>query len=214
MQNRRETTAIVARWLALACCVAGVGGSACLSSATVVPALAAKNKATTATPKPVIDQGRGALPTAVSEMRDGILAAARSGDLQELQIPIQWNELPPNFGDLSVKDTLAAWKKTSPDGSGREWLARLINLLEAPYAVVHRGADVENAKVYIWPAFSEIPLKGLSPALHVELLRLVPASEAARMIAQGHYDGYGLAIGADGTWHAFSKVAKPTKKAK
>lgn len=214
MQNQRQTTTVAARWLALACCLAGPAFVACLPGVTVVPALAAKNKAATATPKPVIGQGRSGLPVAVNEMRDAILSAARSGDLKELQIPIQWNELPPNFGDLSVKDTLAVWKKTSPDGSGREWLAKLIDLLEAPYAVVHRGADPENGKVYIWPAFSEIPLADLSPALHVELLRFVPAGEAARMLAQGHYDGYGIAIGADGTWHAFSKVTKPARKAK
>lgn len=169
------------------------------------PAVAGKTKAAK---QPVIGQGREGLPNAVNEMRDAILAAARSGRLDELLIPIQWNELPPDFGDMSVKETLADWKKRSPDGSGREWLAKLINLLEAPYVVLRKGPDIENNKIFIWPAFSEIPLTKLSPALHVELLRLVPAKDAARMIAQGHYDDYGLAIGADGTWHVFTKVTK------
>lgn len=155
-----------------------------------------------------IGQGRAGLPPAVSEMRDGIISAARTGRLKELLIPIQWNELPPDFGDLSVEDTLAHWRKKSPDGTGREWLARLINLLEAPYAVLQKGPDIENNKIFVWPAFSELPLKKLSPGLEVELLRLVPAKDALRMRDQGYYDGYGLAIGADGTWHAFKKVTR------
>ncbi|MBU2532416.1 MAG: hypothetical protein KKB37_06725 [Alphaproteobacteria bacterium] len=167
-----------------------------------------------AVPPPAIGQGRDALPTAVQEMHDAILAAARSGSLEELLIPIQWNELPPDFGERSVKETLADWKKNSPAGSGREWLALLANLLEAPYAMVHRGRDIENAKIFIWPAFAELPLDKLTPALEVELLRLVPPDEFARMKAAGGYDGYGLVIGADGTWHAFKKVKQPHKEVK
>ena len=184
-----------------------------VSTAPVLDSLA-QTKSKTRVDRPVIGQGRSGLPNAVNEMRDAILAAARSGRLDELMIPIQWNELPPDFGDLSVEETLAKWKKASPDGSGREWLAKLINLLEAPYAVLRKGRDIENNKLFVWPAFSELPLAKLPPALHVELLRLVPAAEAARMITQGHYDGHGLAIGADGTWHVFKKIAQPiaTKK--
>ncbi len=181
---------------------------AALAIVSTAPALATKAKSKVNADRPVIGQGRGGLPNAVNEMRDAILGAARSGRLDELIIPIQWNELPPDFGDLSVKDTLAQWKKQSPDGSGREWLAKLINLLEAPYAVLRKGPDIENNKLFVWPAFSELPLTKLPPTLHVELLRLVPAAEAARMITQGHYDGHGLAIGADGTWHVFKKITR------
>ena len=161
-----------------------------------------------------IGQGSANLPPPVAEMRDAIISAARTGNFDELLIPIQWNELPPDFGAASVEDTIAAWKKSSPQGTGREWLALLINLLEAPYAVVPQGRDIENAKVYIWPAFGELPLDQLSPALEVEFLRLVSSADAQRMRAAGGYDGYGLAIGADGTWHAFNKIAKPHKMSK
>jgi hypothetical protein len=162
---------------------------------------------------PVIGQGSSGLPQAVAEMRDAIIAAARTGSLEELLIPIQWNELPPDFGDHSIKDTLANWKKQSPDGSGHEWLALLINLLESPYAVVRQGRDIENAKIYIWPAFAELPLEKLPPKLNVELHRIVPEKEAARMRQSG-YDGYAIAIGADGTWHAFKKRLTPKKPVK
>lgn len=211
MQDRRR---LLARAAVLVLCLSTLGLVAHLSSLSVASAIAGKAKPKANAKPLVVGQGRSALPTAVNEMRDAIIAAARTGSLDELMIPIQWNELPPEFGDLSVKDTLAQWKKRSPDGSGREWLAKLINLLEAPYAVLRSGPDIENNKIYIWPAFSEIPLAKLSPALHVEFLRLLPTKEVARMIAQGHYDGYGLAIGADGTWHVFKKVARATVPSK
>ena len=161
-----------------------------------------------------LGRGNSELPPGVAEMREAILAAARSGNLDELLIPIQWNELPPDFGALSVRKTIAAWKKQSPDKSGREWLARLINLLESPYAVLRQGPDIENNKVYVWPYFAEVTLDSLKPSLQVELLRLVPAVEAQRMKAGGGYDGWGLVIGADGTWHAFKRVTPLAKRAK
>jgi hypothetical protein len=183
--------------------------------ALAAPGIAGKSKQTTQTSNqthlPEISRDNTNLPTAVAEMRDAIISAARSGRLEELLIPVQWNELPPDFGAKSVKETFAQWQKQSADGSGREMLAQLINLLEAPHAVIRQGRDVENAKIYIWPAFAELPLTKIPPALHVEFLRLMPASEAKRMITQGYYDGLGLAIGADGTWHAFKKTEKPRK---
>jgi len=154
----------------------------------------------------VIGQGNAKLPTPVAEMRDAILAAVQTGELDELLIPIQWNELPPDFGDLSIEQTLSKWKKSSADGSGSEWLTLLAKLLASPYAVVRQGRDVENANIYIWPAFAELPFKKLTPELTADLNRLLPKKEVARMKSLGRYDGYALAIGADGTWHAFKKV--------
>lgn len=156
--------------------------------------------------------GAAGLPVNVAEMREAILAAALSGDLEELLIPIQWNELPPDLGGKPVKETLAAWRKASADGSGREMLALIADILTAPYVARRQGADIENAMIYIWPAFAELPLNELSPSLEVALLRVVPARDVQRMKQKGRYDGYGLAIGADGTWHAFKRVEKvPTK---
>ncbi len=172
----------------------------------VTPAGAQKQTKTKAASK-VIETGVGsdALPIPVAEMRDAIMAAARSGNLAELLIPIQWNELPPDFGELSVKQTLEKWRKETPDGSGRHMLAVLFDLLEQPYAVLRQGRDVENAKIYIWPAVAELDLMKLSPAQDVAFYRLVPGSEGLRMKAAGKYDGWAMAIGADGTWHTFGR---------
>ena len=157
--------------------------------------------------------GSAELPVNVAEMREAILAAALSGDINELLIPIQWNELPPDFGQKPVKETLADWQKQSHDGSGREMLAVLANILSSHYAVSRQGPNIENAKIYIWPAFAELPLDKLSPPLEVALLRLVGVNDAKRMKQAGRYDGFGLAIGADGTWHAFKRVGNTETQA-
>ncbi|MFY0612766.1 MAG: hypothetical protein JXQ99_14635 [Hyphomicrobiaceae bacterium] len=214
MQTQQRTCADVSFPAILVFCLAMIGGTFSPLFSMKSPAVAGKTKSVARSAQPIIGQGRSKLPVAVNEMRDAIIAAARSGRLDELLIPIQWNELPPDFGDLAIKETLADWKKRSADGSGREWLAKLIDLLDAPYAVLRKGPDIENNKIFVWPAFSEMSLKKLSPALHVELLRLAPAADVARMITQDRYEGHGLAIGADGTWHAFKNVkeaAQPTK---
>jgi hypothetical protein len=174
----------------------------------------AQKQATTAEQPVTVGFGSGHLPINVAEMREAILAAALSGDIKELLIPIQWNELPPDFGEKPVSETLADWQKQSHDGSGREMLALLANILTSPYAVRRQGPDVENARIFIWPAFAELPLDKLTPPLEVALLRLLSVAEVKRMKKAGRYDGHGLAIGADGTWHAFKLVRHGETKPK
>jgi hypothetical protein len=199
----RGATALLAALIAVA-----AGGVLAMSGVTAqektAKGKAGESPATAADVK--VGYGAAGLPANVAEMREAILAAALSGELDELLIPIQWNELPPDLGGKPVKETLAAWRKQSLDGSGRGMLALLANVLTAPYAARRQGADIENAMIYIWPAFAELPLDKLSPALEVALLRIVTREDARRMKQIGRYDGYGVAIGADGTWHAFKRV--------
>ncbi len=151
----------------------------------------------------VVETDPEKLPVPVAEMRDAILAAARSGSIDELLEPIQWNELKPDFGEVDAAKPIAGWKKLSVDGQGREILAILINLLEAPYAVMRQGRDIENNKMYVWPAFAELPLGKLPPQLETALLRLVPRDAFKAMKDGGAYTHWRLMIGADGTWHSF-----------
>ncbi len=148
------------------------------------------------------------LPSQVVEMRDAILAAALSGNIDELLVPIQWNELTPDFGAIDAAKPIEGWKKLSIDGQGREILAVLLDILAAPYAVTRRGADIENNKLYVWPYFAEVPLDKLAAAEHTQLLRLIPRDNYKAMIKSGKYGYWRLVIGADGTWHAFAKVAQ------
>jgi hypothetical protein len=156
-----------------------------------------------------VNYGTAKLPAPVAEMREAILAAVRSGDIEELRHAYELNELKPELGpELGtgpVSDPVAYWKKISGDGEGREMLAVLAEILDAGYVTLPLGRDLENNRIYVWPYFAEVPLQKLTPAQQVELLRLVPPAAAKEMMQTGKYTYWRLAIGADGTWHHFRK---------
>lgn len=146
-----------------------------------------------------------ALPAPVEEMRQAILAAALSGDVEELRVPLDWNELKPDAGVAPGEDPIAHWKKISGDGQGREILAALANMLPMRPAEVPLGRDIENNRIYVWPYLAEAKLDGLSPAEEVDLLRLVSPEVAKAMRDKKKWTWWRLTIGADGTWHSFKK---------
>jgi hypothetical protein len=146
------------------------------------------------------------LPAPVLDMQDLILTAVRSGDIADLRPAIEWNEIRPEVADAPVADLIAHWRQTSADGAGREILAALANVLALPFAVVPLGKDIENNRIFVWPAIAEKPLGTLTLAEQVALLRLMPPAEAVAMLEKGRYTGWRLAIGADGTWHSFKRV--------
>ncbi len=96
------------------------------------------------------------LPGPVAEMREAILAAAHAGRIEELRVPLDWNELKPDVSETTVDDPIAYWKKLSGDGEGREILAVLANILEMPPAQLPLGKDLENNIVYVWPYLAEV----------------------------------------------------------
>lgn len=152
-----------------------------------------------------ISYGTEGLPGPVLEMRDAILSAVRSGRIEELKIAIEMNEMKPNFGDGPVPDPIAHLKQASGDGEGRDVLAALANLLEAGYATLPLGRDLENNRIYVWPYFAETGLQDLTPAQEVELYRLVSPAAAKEMRVKGRYTHWRVGIAADGTWHVMSK---------
>ena len=146
------------------------------------------------------------LPAAVAEMRDGILAAVKSGRIEDLQVPIAWNELPPTFAKEATPNPIEFFRKQSGDGEGREILAIIASLLEAGHTTVPTGKDVENNRLFVWPRFAELPLENLRPEDEVELYRLITPDMLKLMRKQKKWTWYRLVIGADGTWHSFSKA--------
>lgn len=143
-----------------------------------------------------------ALPPQVARMRAAILGAVATGEVENLRVPVEMNELPPMFAAEKVPDPIAYWKKLSGDGEGREIMAILIELLRTGYARVGAGTPGE---MYVWPYFAEVKMAELTPAQQVELLTLVPPARAKDMREKGKYDHYRLAIAPDGTWHVFMK---------
>ncbi len=145
------------------------------------------------------------LPRPVQEMREAILAAVHSGDIEELRVALEWNELPPHVADEPVEDPIAYWKKISGDGEGREILAALGEILECSHTALPIGDDIENNLVYVWPGLTEADLSKLTPQQEVALYRLVSPTEAKAMREANRWQWWRLAIGADGTWHTFHK---------
>jgi len=171
----------------------------------VFAAQKAAKGARAAIPAQIMVSDNAPLPAPVAEMREAILSAVRSGQIEELRTAIEWNELRPAFADEDVGDPIAYLKTTSADGQGREFLAILAEILGLGYAKLPIGPDVENADVYVWPYLAERPLDQLTPAEEVDLLRLMPAEKAKAMRAGKNWTWYRLVIGADGTWHSFMK---------
>lgn len=169
----------------------------------LTPADALEKAATPEAPAAVtLGRDIAQLPPEVQRMRQAILQAAATGDIEQLRVPIEMNELPPVFGKDAVKDPIAHFKALSGDGEGREILAILVELLTTGYAVKDAGTDKETI---VWPYHAELPPKDLTPGQEVELYRLVPPAALKEMREKGRYSFYRLTIGRDGVWHVFRK---------
>ncbi len=146
-------------------------------------------------------------------MRDAILAAARSGDIRELEAAFDMNGQPPDLGIGSPNhplkhpnDPIGALKAYSADGQGREILAALIEILSMPPATQPFGSDIENNLIYIWPYLAERPFDKLTPSEDVDLYRLAPPPKAAEMHEKKRWLWWRLVIAADGTWLSFKRT--------
>jgi len=140
------------------------------------------------------------LPVPVARMRQRILEAARSGDLEKLLLVMQSNETLPVFSFGDEKDPIAFWRANFPDSDGVEILATLIQILETGFVHVARGTPQD---MYVWPYFAQTPLKDLSRGQKVELFRIVTGSDYKEMAAFGAYSFYRVGIAPDGVWHYF-----------
>jgi hypothetical protein len=140
------------------------------------------------------------LPPAVLRMRDRILAAARTGDLQTLLTLMHANGGMPVFSHTQRQDPAAYWKENYPDSDGVEILSILISILETQPARIDAGTPQET---YLWPYFARLPIRSLTPAQKVELFRVVTGSDYKEMLERGRYLFYQVGIGPDGTWRYF-----------
>lgn len=146
------------------------------------------------------------LPAPVADMREALLAAVASGSIDDLALPLSWNELKPDVADKVSDDPIGHWKKVSGDGNGREVLAVLGRILDMRAARLATGSDPENTAVYVWPYLAELDLSTLKPAEEVDLYRLMSPAEAKAMRDGKRWTWWRLAIGADGTWHSFRRA--------
>jgi hypothetical protein len=145
------------------------------------------------------------LPIPAAEMREAILSAARSGRIDELRGPIELNEMRPESGAPAGTDAIAFWRALDPARDGAQVLAIAITLLESEPACLPFGRDIENNRLFVWPALSERKPADWTGDDAALIARIASADEIAKMRLAGGYDGWRMIIGADGVWHAFAK---------
>jgi hypothetical protein len=187
--NRRQLLVMIAP-------AALVAGSAAL--------VYAQNEAPKASPgaagqAPKVLYDFNALPDPVKRMLQQIAAAAESGEIENMRPVFESNELKPMVAAAYVEDPIAFWKKASIDGTGRDVLAAMLNVMSSGFVRVGKAQD----EMYVWPYFAETDLAKLTPAQEVELYRIVAPSVAMSMKKAGKYSYYRLGIAPNGVWHYF-----------
>ena len=149
---------------------------------------------------PVVEYDPAALPTPVRRLREQIIAAAATGDLEQLRPIFEANGEPPALSFNESDDPIETLRSLSGDPEGREILAILIEVLEAGYVHVDAGTADE---MYIWPYFARYPVSALTPPQLVELFKLVFSGDYEDMKTYGAYISYRVGLGPDGTWRFF-----------
>jgi hypothetical protein len=141
----------------------------------------------------------GALPDSVQRMLRQIILAAQTGEISEMRPVLESNELKPMVAAAHVDDPIAYWKEQSVDGTGRDVLGAMLNILSSGFVLSGKGHDA----IYVWPSFAEADLTKLTPSQQVELYRIVPPNQAKAMLKKGTYGYYKLGISPSGVWHYF-----------
>jgi hypothetical protein len=150
---------------------------------------------------PTVLYDTAATPKQVQRILRMIVLAAETGELEEMRAVLESNELKPMVAAKHIDDPIAYWKAQSVEGTGRDILATILDMLSSGFVLKGKG----DTGMYVWPYFAEIDLTTLTPKEQVELYRLVPPKQAKAMMASGEYTGYRLGVAPNGIWHYFLK---------
>ena len=140
------------------------------------------------------------LPEPVRKLREAIVEAAASGDVERMR-PIMDPGAKKTDGPDQNEDPIETLKSFSGDTEGLEILAIMLDLMQTGVARIEAGTPDE---VYVWPYFVGKPVTGLSAPERVELLRLITAGDLVAMEETNNYNFYRLGITPDGRWRLFA----------
>ncbi|TFF22850.1 hypothetical protein E3C22_10315 [Jiella endophytica] len=148
-----------------------------------------------------IGYGTEKLPAPVRELREKLMEAAKTGDIEKLRPMIATGEdgTVVSFGE-TPKDPIDFLKTASGDGEGIEILAILVDILQSGYARVEPNSDDE---IYVWPYFTQVDPSRLTKPQLVELFEIVTAGDYQSMIDFGAYNFYRVGITPDGKLQFF-----------
>ena len=154
-----------------------------------------------AAPAPEILHDIDLLPAPVKRMRELIMEACRSGDIEKLRPLIG---TPGSMTTLSFGgedgDPIEYLRGTSGDPDGTEILAILLEVLEAGFVHLDEGTGTE---LFVWPYFYAVALDKLTKPQKVELFKLVTAGDYEDMQSFGAYIFFRVGITPEGRWAFF-----------
>lgn len=141
------------------------------------------------------------LPETVRRARDELLAAAKSGEVEALRPIIKRQTNMPVLSFGAVLDPILFLRDSSNDGEGRELMAIMIELLEAPYAIT--PAENGEPEIYVWPAYASNDLVNLSPKELIDVYKIVSHQDLEEMQLYGGWYFFRVGIDANGEWRYF-----------
>ncbi|MBX3595945.1 MAG: hypothetical protein KF874_00100 [Rhizobiaceae bacterium] len=141
------------------------------------------------------------LPEPVRRMRQLLLDAAKTGEVEKLRPLLGQGDAATQLSLADINgDPIAFLKGQSGDPAGEEILAIMEEVLSAGYVHLDKGTPEE---LYVWPYFFAYPLEKLTPAQKVEIYKIVTASDFDEMQNFGNYIFFRLGITPDGHWAFF-----------
>ncbi|WP_414676598.1 hypothetical protein [Mesorhizobium sp.] len=150
---------------------------------------------------PPVQYDLAKLPEPVRRMRDLIIEACKSGDIEKLRPLIGIGDSLTQLSLTDIEgDPIAFLKGLSGDTEGQEILAILQEVLDAGYVQLDPGTPQE---LYVWPYFFAYPLAKLDAKQRVELFKIVTAGDYEDMKQYGTYIFYRVGITPQGRWTFF-----------
>ncbi len=142
------------------------------------------------------------LPEPVKRMRQLIMDAAVTGDIDKLRPLLGKGDTATQVSSYEEDpaDPVATLKGLSGDQQGAEVLAIMLDILSTGAALIDKGTEDAT---YVWPYFALKPIDSLTKPEVVDLLRVVTAGDMTEMQEVGGYNFYRLGITPDGQWKFF-----------
>jgi hypothetical protein len=152
-------------------------------------------------PLPQVEYDIEKLPEPVKRMRNLLVEAAKSGDIEKLRALIGTGAHSTQLSLTEITDDpIAFLKSASGDPDGQEILAIMEEVLNAGYVHLNAG---ESEDIYVWPYFFGLPLDRLDARQRVEMFKIITAGDYEEMKTFGAYIFYRLGITPTGEWAFF-----------
>lgn len=171
---------------------AGIGGGFALRSVTEETTTVTETTADTVVTTTTEAVAPG-LPSAVESTRAELLAAAQSGDYEELRPLIPTSGFEYTFGGPVEGGPIGYWRELERTTDERP-IERLAAVLEMPYTLSHG--------IYVWPFAYSLP--GAGDLTDYERTLLAPLGRLGTLFVPGTgYLGWRAGIDPDGNWVFF-----------